>query len=109
MLDRTPLDPSYGTMIQAKLEQGKVIQYDSFQGLSFYLVGVDTSILESFGIQRLYNAKWLTDQELHQIWNIFIGYTGTPNHMILEGRPSGVKLIFRYTTSRQAAQVSFLI
>ena len=69
------------------------------------LVDVDSSVLESFGIQRLYSLDLLTDVQLHQIWNIFIGLTGTPNHVILEGRPGGVKLIFRYTASQQASQV----
>ena len=77
--------------------------------LCFVLVGVDTGILESFGIQRLYDIQWLTDKDLLQIWNVFIGYTGTPNHMILEGRPSGVKLVFKYTTSQQTAQVSYIL
>ena len=65
--------------------------------------------LASFGIHRVYNPGFITDPKLLEYWNIFIGYTGTPQHLVLEGRASGVKLFFRYSSSRQMATVSFLL
>lgn len=62
--------------------------------------------LASFGIHRVYDPELMTDVTLTEPWNIFIGYTGTPQHLVLEGRSSGVKLFFRYFSSRQMAHVS---
>ena len=63
--------------------------------------------LASFGIQRVYEAELISEPQLLGPWSIFIGYTGTPLYVILEGRASGVKLIFQYSSSRQMAIVSY--
>ena len=65
--------------------------------------------LASFGIHRVYSPDFISDPKLFEYWNIFIGYTGTPQSLVLEGRASGVKLFFRYSSSRQMATVSFPI
>ena len=62
--------------------------------------------LASFGIQRVYDPELMSETALIESWNIFIGYTGTPQYLILEGRSNGVKLFFKYSASRQMSLVS---
>ena len=65
--------------------------------------------LASFGIQRVYDQQLIPEESLLEPWNIFIGYTGTPQYVILEGRANGVKLFFKYSSSRRMSPVSICI